>query len=77
MHIMASRTFLVNPDDNQKQAYIIINEALDIAIRALVPGKPVKNAYIAAKDHINSKDPALAGKVFNHFGFSVSIIIID
>lgn len=38
MNIMASRTFLVNPDDSQKQIYIIVNEALDVAIKSLIPG---------------------------------------
>jgi Xaa-Pro aminopeptidase len=72
MNIMASRTFLVNPDDSQKQTYILVNEALDVAIKALVPGQPVKNSYIAGRDHIRAKDAVLAGKIYSNFGFGVS-----
>jgi len=72
MNIMASRTFLVNPDDTQKQTYNLVNEALDAAIKALVPGQPVKAAYIAGRDHIKAKDSTLAGKIYTNFGFGVS-----
>jgi Xaa-Pro aminopeptidase len=73
MNVMASRTFLVNPDDTQKQTYILANDALDAAIKALVPGQPVKAAYAAGRDHIKQKDPALSTKLYNNFGFGVSI----
>lgn len=35
---MASRTLLVNPEDNQKKAYQIANEALDVCIKNLIVG---------------------------------------
>ena len=76
MNIMASRTFLVNPDDTQKQTYNLVNEALDAAIKALVPGQPVKAAYIAGRDHIKAKDATLAGKIYTNFGFGVSLIVL-
>lgn len=76
MNIMASRTFLVNPDDTQKQTYNLVNEALDAAIKALVPGQPVKSAYVAGRDHIKAKDATLAGKIHTTFGFGVSIFRI-
>lgn len=45
MVAMASRTLLVNPNDNQKIAYNIANEALDVCIKNLKVGEPIKNAY--------------------------------
>ena len=74
---MASRTFLVNPDDKQKQAYIIVSEALDLAIKSLTPGAPIKNAYIAARDHLKSKDEQLAAKIHTNFGFGVSSLLLS
>jgi len=38
MYTMASRTLLVNPQDDQKHAYIIANDALDVLIRNLKVG---------------------------------------
>jgi Xaa-Pro aminopeptidase len=73
MNIMASRTFLVNPDDNQKQIYNLVNEALDLCIKTLVPGQPIKSAYLAARDLIKSKDPNLASKLHTNFGYGVII----
>ena len=69
---MASRTFLVNPDDKQKQAYLLVSDALDLAIKTLTPGTPIKHAYIAARDYLKSKDDLLASKLHTNFGFGVS-----
>jgi nucleosome binding factor SPN SPT16 subunit len=73
MHVMASRTLLVNPKDDQKKAYLLAFEALDLLAKNLVPGKPIKNAYIAAKEYIKEKDSHLASKLHNNFGFGVNL----
>lgn len=49
MNVMASRTLLVNPKDDQKKAYQIAFEALDVLAKNLIVGQPIKNAYFAAK----------------------------
>ena len=72
MNVMASRTLLVNPDDTQKQTYIIANEAIEILMKNLVVGEPVKKAYNATKEFLKSKDAQLAGKTHSNFGFGVS-----
>ena len=72
INVMASRTLLVNPEDGQKKVYLIANEALDLCIKSLVVGKPIKNAYIATRDFIISKDESLAAKIHNNFGFGVN-----
>ncbi len=74
MNVMASRTLLVNPEESQKKAYLICNEALDVCIKNLIVGQPIKNAYIAAKDFIKSKDADLASKIHSNLGFGVSLI---
>ena len=38
MNVMAARTLIVNPQDDQKKAYNIAFEALDVAIKNLVVG---------------------------------------
>ena len=72
MNVMASRTLLVNPDDSQKQTYIIANEAIEILMKNLVVGEPVKKAYNATNEFLKSKDAQLAGKTHSNFGFGVS-----
>ena len=72
MGVMASRTFLVNPDDKQKKIYLTAIEALDFLIKNLVVGEPIKNAYVATKEFIKSKDASLASKVHSNLGFGVS-----
>jgi nucleosome binding factor SPN SPT16 subunit len=76
MNVMASRTLLVNPDETQKQTYIIANEALEVLMKNLVVGEPVKKAYSATKEFLKSKDAQLAGKTHTNFGFGVSNIKI-
>jgi nucleosome binding factor SPN SPT16 subunit len=57
MNAMASRTLLVNPKDEQKTAYILANETLEVVIRNLKVGEPIKNAYIEGKNFIKEKNP--------------------
>lgn len=72
MHVMACRTLLVNPEDDQKRAYKIAFEALETCAKNLIVGQPIKNAYIATKEFIKEKDPNLASRVHTQFGFGVS-----
>lgn len=72
MNVMASRTLLVNPKDDQKKAYQIAFDAMDILTKNLIVGKPIKLAYIAARDFIKEKDANLGSKIHNNFGFGVS-----
>lgn len=74
MNVMASRTLLVNPEESQKRAYNIAFETLDVCIKNLIVGQPVKNAYIAAKDFIKTKDADFGGKIHTNLGFGVSLI---
>lgn len=75
MNVMASRTLLVNPEDSQKKAYNLTSEALDVCIKNIVVGQPIKNAYIAAKEFIRSKNPDLATHLHNNFGFGIGCSI--
>jgi hypothetical protein len=52
----------------------LVSDALDTIIKALVPGNPIKNAYIAGRDFIKGKDASLGGKLFTNFGFGVSLV---
>jgi nucleosome binding factor SPN SPT16 subunit len=59
MCAMASRTLLVNPKDDQKQAYLIANDALDTLIKSLKVGSPISDAYVAAKNLMDSRKDGL------------------
>ena len=54
MCAMASRTLLVNPKEEQKKAYNTANEALDALVKSLEVGKPISDAYNAAKAVIDA-----------------------
>jgi nucleosome binding factor SPN SPT16 subunit len=71
MNVMASRTLLVNPDESQKKAYLLAFEALEVCVKNLVVGQPIKAAYTATRDFISGKDADLAGKIHSNFGFGV------
>lgn len=75
MNVLASRTLLVNPEESQKKRYIMANEALELCIKNLVVGQPIKNAYVAARDFIRSKDQDLANKIHTNFGFGIGASI--
>jgi len=55
MFAMASRTLLVNPKEEQKKAYNTANEALEALVKSLEVGKPVSDAYNAAKTVIDAR----------------------
>lgn len=44
-----SRTLLINPSKTQEAVYEVVLAAQNAALRALLPGSPMKNAYIAAQ----------------------------
>jgi nucleosome binding factor SPN SPT16 subunit len=72
MNVMVSRTLLVNPEDSQRKAYQLANETLDVLVKNLQVGQPIKSAYLAARDFIRGKDATLGGKIHTNFGFGVS-----
>ena len=47
-----------------------------MCIKNLIVGRPIKDAYIATKEFIRSKDPLIAGKIHTNFGFGVSRTLI-
>ena len=66
---MASRTLLVNPKEEQKQAYLIANEALDTLSKSLKVGKPISDAYVAAKNLMDTRKEGLNYQ--SNFGFGI------
>lgn len=71
MNAMASRTLLVNPEEDQKKAYQLAYEAFDVCLKNLVPGEPISKAYIAARDYIREKDERLGASLHTNFGFGI------
>ena len=59
MCAMASRTLLVNPKEEQKQAYLIAFNAMDILAQNLKVGQPISGAYDKAKEVIMQKKESL------------------
>jgi len=66
---MASRTLLVNPKEEQRQAYMIANDALDALVKSLKVGSPISDAYVAAKNLIDSRKEGL--QYHSNFGFGI------
>lgn len=66
---MASRTLLVDPTNEQKQAYLIAYEAIELLVNSLEVGKPISAAYAAAKNLIMQKNANLT--VPPNFGFGI------
>jgi len=71
MHAMASRTIFIDAVNSQKTAYTLALEALDVGMKSLKVGKPIKEAYIAARNFIQEKNPGLAEKLHNNIGFGI------
>lgn len=69
MAAMASRTFLVNPKDEQKAAYILAYEAQELLIQNLRPGNTIAQAYQQAKAFIAGRNPNV--QCGSNFGFGI------
>jgi nucleosome binding factor SPN SPT16 subunit len=72
MSVMASRTVIVNPRDEQKSAYILANEAEDLLIKLLKPGAKISDAYNQVKRHISEKNPNVV--LGSNFGFGIGFL---
>ncbi len=69
MSAMASRTLIVNPNNEQKAAYILAYDALELLINSLKIGEPICLAYQQVKKFIESKNPTVT--INNNFGFGI------
>ena len=69
MSAMASRTLLVDPKPEQKQAYMVAYEALEMLVNSLEVGKPISAAYTAAKNLIMQSNANL--NIPPNFGFGI------
>jgi nucleosome binding factor SPN SPT16 subunit len=69
MSAMASRTLLVNPNNEQKAAYILAFDALQLLINSLKIGEPICSAYQQVKKFIETGNPAVT--INNNFGFGI------
>lgn len=69
MSAMASRTLIVNPKDEQKAAYILAFEALELLVNSLKVGATIGSAYSTVKQFISDKNPSLT--ISPNFGFGI------
>ena len=69
MSAMASRTLIVNPKDEQKAAYVLANEALELLINSLKVGATIATVYSTVKQFISDKNPSLT--IGANFGFGI------
>lgn len=69
MAAMASRTLIVNPKDEQKAAYMLANEALELLINSLRVGATISDVYTRVKQLISDKNPSLT--LGPNFGFGI------
>lgn len=73
MHVMASRTLIINPDKEgkQKRGYLSAYEAIDLLCKNLVVGEPIKKSYLAVREYYETKYPDLAPHLHSNFGFGI------
>jgi Xaa-Pro aminopeptidase len=71
MHAMACRTMIVNPLAEQKAAYQLAYDAQVHLFSQLTVGNALKDVYNSTRDFIQSKDAALAEKLYKNFGFGI------
>ena len=69
MNAMASRTLLVDPKQEQKEAYMVAHDAQELLIAKLQVGSTIASAYDAAKNLIAERNSNLT--VHNNFGFGI------
>jgi nucleosome binding factor SPN SPT16 subunit len=69
MHAMASRTLLINPTQNQKQAYMLAFDSQQHLIDSLKVGTPLSEVYNSTKKFIEEKN----GKLVTHVNFGFGI----
>lgn len=82
-----SRTLLVNPSKTQEAVYDVVLAAQNAAIKSLLPGRPLKEAYIAAVDALQSgcdekkkkgiEMPDLVAALTKNVGFGMGIEFRD
>jgi nucleosome binding factor SPN SPT16 subunit len=66
---MASRTLIVNAKDEQKAAYQIALEAIDLLNKSLKVGEKLSNVYTSVKKFITDKNSNLV--LHSNFGFGI------
>ena len=69
MSAMASRTLLVDPTEEQKNAYMIAFDAMNHLTESLKVGTRIKDAYTSTKNFIMQKNANLT--VQPNFGFGI------
>lgn len=69
MHAMASRTLLINPSQNQKQAYMLAFDSQQHLIDSLKIGTPICDAYNSTRKFIEEKNSKVG--VHHNFGFGI------
>lgn len=82
-----SRTLLVNPSKTQEAVYEVVLAAQNAAIRSLLPGRPLKESYIAAVEALKKgcgekgkkgvDMPDLAAALTKNVGFGMGIEFRD
>ncbi|CAK0829805.1 unnamed protein product [Prorocentrum cordatum] len=72
-----ARTLLVDPVDEARQAYDLLNEVHGQVLRNLIPGMPFKDVYSAAANFVASRSTVLKSKFSDSVGFVTGIEFRD
>jgi len=68
-----SRTFLIDPSDEQEKCYQALMDAFDAALEQLKPGKLCCDVYNAAQESLRNSDETLVVKLTKNVGFLMGI----
>jgi nucleosome binding factor SPN SPT16 subunit len=73
MNAMACRTILIDPNQRQKDLYVLATQAKDHLSTNIASGATFDSLYKSTKKFILSKDSSLADRLHSNFGFSIGL----
>lgn len=68
-----TRTMLVNPEEDQQDAYDLTRKVLDFAINQLKPGELFRNIYSRAQAMVEAVRPDLVRRLVNSLGYHTGL----
>ena len=74
LYAVAARTLLINPDKEQREAYLFLCELLETVVGTLRPGHRVREAHAAGMDLARKKAaPAVLKGLSRFFGYGIGL----
>jgi nucleosome binding factor SPN SPT16 subunit len=76
-NVCATRTMLVDPTDEQSNAYDVAHDVLQVVVDAIRPGQKLKDIYILARTTVEKKNPDLVDYFSEKIGVVTKVDLMD